>query len=73
MTKGTRGWSLSETEWQNACHRIWIKVTYQGSKEFLALKEFARVPCLKMGGVLADFSFTIKYRPGHSNKDADAL
>ena len=22
---------------------------------------------------LADFSFTIKYRPGHSNKDADAL
>ena len=22
---------------------------------------------------LTDFSFTIKYRPGHSNKDADAL
>ena len=22
---------------------------------------------------LADFSFTIKYRPGHANKDADAL
>ena len=22
---------------------------------------------------LADFSFTIKYRPGHSNKDVDAL